>query len=45
MPATGFYEWQQTPAGKQPHHIHRPDNSLFAFAARRNYSPRINTIT
>ena len=32
IPATGFYEWQQTPAGKQPHHIHRPDNSLFAFA-------------
>jgi len=32
IPATGFYEWQQTPTGKQPYHIHRPDNSLFAFA-------------
>jgi putative SOS response-associated peptidase YedK len=31
IPATGFYEWQATEAGKQPYHIHKPDNSLFAF--------------
>jgi putative SOS response-associated peptidase YedK len=31
IPATGFYEWQATAAGKQPYHIHKPDNSLFAF--------------
>ncbi|WP_419615298.1 SOS response-associated peptidase [Thiolapillus sp.] len=24
IPATGFYEWQQTPAGKQPHHTYPP---------------------
>ena len=32
IPATGFFEWQQTNNGKQPYHIHRQDNSLFAFA-------------
>ncbi|MGZ5054957.1 MAG: SOS response-associated peptidase [Methylobacter sp.] len=32
IPATGFYEWQATGFGKQPYHIHKPDNSLFAFA-------------
>jgi putative SOS response-associated peptidase YedK len=32
IPATGFFEWQQTENGKQPYHIHHPDNSLFAFA-------------
>ena len=32
IPATGFFEWHQTQAGKQPFHIHYPDNSLFAFA-------------
>ena len=31
IPATGFYEWQTTKAGKQPYHIHKPDNALFAF--------------
>jgi len=31
IPATGFYEWQATGFGKQPYHIHKPDNSLFAF--------------
>ena len=33
IPADGFYEWQgDTPGKKQPFFIHRPDNSLFAFA-------------
>ena len=32
IPATGFFEWQQTESGKQPYHIHFPDNRLFAFA-------------
>ncbi|MGD7034606.1 SOS response-associated peptidase [Methylotuvimicrobium buryatense] len=32
IPATGFYEWQQTETGKQPYHVHFPDNRLFAFA-------------
>ncbi|MDX8127997.1 SOS response-associated peptidase [Methylomonas sp. OY6] len=31
IPATGFYEWERR-NGKQPFHIHRPDNGLFAFA-------------
>jgi putative SOS response-associated peptidase YedK len=32
IPATGFFEWHQTETGKQPYHIHYPDNHLFAFA-------------
>lgn len=36
IPADGFYEWQQSPAGakgkKQPYYIHRPDGAPFAFA-------------
>lgn len=32
IPATGFFEWQQTDSGKRPFHIHYPDNRLFAFA-------------
>ena len=32
IPATGFFEWQATGSGKQPYHIHQPDNALFAFA-------------
>jgi putative SOS response-associated peptidase YedK len=32
IPATGWYEWQATETGKQPYHIHFPDNRLFAFA-------------
>ncbi|WP_031435947.1 SOS response-associated peptidase [Methylobacter tundripaludum] len=31
IPATGFFEWQSIGAGKQPYHIHKPDNALFAF--------------
>ncbi|MDD5581285.1 MAG: SOS response-associated peptidase [Methylobacter sp.] len=30
--STGWYEWQATETGKQPYHIHQPDNGLFAFA-------------
>lgn len=32
IPATGFFEWQQTGSGKQPFHIHYTDYRLFAFA-------------
>jgi len=32
IPATGFFEWQTTEAGKQPYHIHQPECALFAFA-------------
>ncbi len=32
IPATGFFEWQTTEAGKQPYHIHQPELALFAFA-------------
>ena len=33
IPADGFYEWQgDVPGRKQPYHVHRPDNGLFAFA-------------
>lgn len=30
VPADGFYEWQQQPAGKQPFYIHRQDGELLA---------------
>jgi putative SOS response-associated peptidase YedK len=30
--ATGFYEWQKRPSGKQAYNLHRTDNNLFAFA-------------
>ena len=33
IPADGYYEWQgDTPGKKQPYHITRPDEALFAFA-------------
>jgi len=32
IPATGFFEWQTTEAGKQPFHIHQSEYALFAFA-------------
>nr|WP_317451571.1 SOS response-associated peptidase [Methylobacter psychrophilus] len=32
IPATGFFEWQITEAGKQPFHIHQPEYALLAFA-------------
>jgi putative SOS response-associated peptidase YedK len=32
IPATGFYEWQKLPGGKQPYLIRRQDGKPFAFA-------------
>lgn len=32
VPATGFYEWESRPSGRQPWWVHRPDGSLFAMA-------------
>jgi len=32
VPADGFYEWHQSPQGKQPYYIHRQDGGLFAMA-------------
>ena len=32
LPASGFYEWQATPAGKQPWYISARDGSLLAMA-------------
>lgn len=32
VPACGFYEWQKTPAGKQPYYITSADETLLAFA-------------
>ena len=37
IPATGFFEWQQTATGKQAFHIHYLDNTLFAFAGLWEY--------
>lgn len=32
LPATGFYEWQATPGGKQPWYVSATDGSLLAMA-------------
>ncbi len=32
IPADGWYEWKQTPDGKQPHYFRRRDRGLFALA-------------
>ncbi len=32
VPATGYYEWHTTPAGKTPHFIHLAGGELFVFA-------------
>jgi putative SOS response-associated peptidase YedK len=32
VPSSGFYEWKDTPYGKQPYFIHPKDQGLFAFA-------------
>lgn len=32
VPASGFYEWQKTPSGKQPHFITSAGDELLAFA-------------
>ncbi|RWZ61237.1 SOS response-associated peptidase [Labedella populi] len=33
VPATGYYEWRTSEAGKQPYFIHPEDDALFSFAA------------
>jgi putative SOS response-associated peptidase YedK len=32
VPASGFYEWQASSAGKVPYYMYRKDDGLFAFA-------------
>lgn len=32
VPASGYYEWQKEPDGKQPYYVHRPQKKLMAFA-------------
>lgn len=32
VPASGFYEWQKTQAGKRPYYIRPKDNDYFSFA-------------
>jgi hypothetical protein len=31
-PASGYYEWQDTPGGKQPHYFTRVDGQVISFA-------------
>lgn len=33
VPATGYYEWRTSAAGKQPYFVHPDDGALFSFAA------------
>lgn len=37
IPADGFYEWENTPNGKQPWYIHLVDHRPFAFAGLWDY--------
>jgi putative SOS response-associated peptidase YedK len=39
IPMTGYYEWQQTPAGKVPHYIHLLNAEQFAVAGLYEYWP------
>jgi putative SOS response-associated peptidase YedK len=39
VPMTGYYEWQQTPAGKVPHYIHLLNAEQFAVAGLHEYWP------
>jgi len=32
IPASGYYEWQDTPGGKQPHYFTRVDGQVISFA-------------
>ena len=32
IPASGYYEWQATPDGKQPHYFTRTDGQVISFA-------------
>jgi putative SOS response-associated peptidase YedK len=32
IPASGYYEWQDTPDGKQPHYFERTDGQVISFA-------------
>ncbi len=32
IPSDGFYEWEKTPRGKQPHYIRMRDGRVFAYA-------------
>ncbi|MGI8542643.1 MAG: SOS response-associated peptidase [Aridibacter sp.] len=31
IPASGFYEWENTPSGKQPHYFYLKDKDIFGF--------------
>jgi putative SOS response-associated peptidase YedK len=37
VPASGFYEWQQTALGKQPYYIHAKESDICAFAGVYRY--------
>lgn len=39
VPMTGYYEWQQTPAGKVPHYIHLLNAEQFAVAGLYEFWP------
>jgi putative SOS response-associated peptidase YedK len=36
IPASGYYEWQDTPGGKQPHYFTRTDGQVISFAGLRD---------
>jgi putative SOS response-associated peptidase YedK len=42
VPMAGYYEWQQTPAGKVPHYIHLLNAEQFAAAGLYEYWPGRN---
>jgi putative SOS response-associated peptidase YedK len=36
IPASGYYEWQDTPDGKRPHYFTRTDGRVISFAGLRD---------
>jgi putative SOS response-associated peptidase YedK len=44
IPADGFYEWTKSPAdgGRDPWHIHLPDNAPFSFAGLWAYNKQLD---
>lgn len=44
VPASGYYDWQATPTGKQPHYVSSPSGALLTFAGLwEEWSPAPDT--
>ncbi len=43
VPATGFFEWMDTPPGRLPYYIHLKDDEIFAFAGLYDINDKIES--